>query len=250
MRPRRERQALLVVAAVLGAAAVACGIGIRRDLSKIPAGQVGFDDMCGLQDYFDTLEVNAAAPPTLVSSVDLEFNAAKTIRGGKAQYGFETEFQLKHLRRVLGENWKRLPEELDTAKKVELEVYWSEKAGVKRVVTDADAELLINREAFPLPYHVCLSELLYGEPLYRQRRIMWGLPLPRRPPRSLLGDGGIPDALRAIPEAPVAPPAGPVDAGAASGTTGGKSPGATPEPRPDAGGPPPAFKPAPPAKTN
>jgi hypothetical protein len=33
-------------------------------------------------------------------------------------------------------------------------------------------------ETVSLPYHVCLSELLYGEPLYRQRRVMWGLPLP------------------------------------------------------------------------
>ena len=36
---------------------VACGIAIRRDLSALPAGQVGFDDMCGLQGYFDALQI-------------------------------------------------------------------------------------------------------------------------------------------------------------------------------------------------
>ncbi|HEY7372611.1 MAG TPA: hypothetical protein VIF57_10665, partial [Polyangia bacterium] len=43
-----------------------------------------------------------------------------------------------------------------------------------------------------LPYHVCLSELLYGEPLYRQRRTMWGLPLPNVAPLAgpLVSDGG------------------------------------------------------------
>ena len=58
---RSRRHHLLVTvclaATVLGAA---CGIGIRRDLSTIPPGQVGFDDMCGLQDYFDTIEAKLA----------------------------------------------------------------------------------------------------------------------------------------------------------------------------------------------
>jgi hypothetical protein len=46
------------------------------------------------------------------------------------------------------------------------------------VVTDEEAEMTVGGETSTLPYHVCLSELLYGEPLYRQRRVMWGLPLP------------------------------------------------------------------------
>ena len=36
-----------------------CGIAIRRDLSTVPPGQVGFDDMCGLQEYFDALEIKS-----------------------------------------------------------------------------------------------------------------------------------------------------------------------------------------------
>ena len=49
------------------------------------------------------------------------------------------------------------------------------------MITDEDAEMTIGTETFSLPYHVCLSELIYGEPLYRQRRVMWGLPLPGMP---------------------------------------------------------------------
>ena len=126
---------------------VGCGIALRRDLSAIPPGQVGFDDMCGLQEYFDALEIKTAPPPRVVSALDLEGQSGgKTTRGGKERFAFEDDFQLKHLRRVLNQNWRRLPPELATANAIEIEVRWSEKAGAKRVVTDQDSEL-----AAPLP---------------------------------------------------------------------------------------------------
>ena len=91
---------------------------------------------------------------------------------------------------MLQENWRRLPDPVATANKIEIEVKWSEKAGTKRVITDQDAELDVGGEDCALPYHVCLSELLYGEPLYRQRRVMWGLPLPGGPPVAAATDAG------------------------------------------------------------
>ncbi|HVR62181.1 MAG TPA: hypothetical protein VMU50_09790 [Polyangia bacterium] len=189
---RRSARWTLAAGLVFGVAALACGIGIQRDLSAIPPGQIGFDDMCGLQAYFDALEVKVAKPPVQVSAVELESDAKRPVRGGKALIAFAGDFQLRHLRRVLNENWKRLPEAVATAKKIEIEVYWSEKAGVRRVVTERDAEMIINRQSYFVPYHVCLSELLYGEPLYRQRREMLGLPLPNQP--GAAPDGGAPDA--------------------------------------------------------
>jgi hypothetical protein len=36
-----------------------------------------------------------------------------------------------------------------------------------------------------------LSELLYGEPLYRQRRVMWNLPLPGMAANKAPADGGV-----------------------------------------------------------
>jgi hypothetical protein len=139
--------------------------------------------MCGLQEYFDALEIKTVAPPRVVSANDLEGESGgKKVRGGKERFAFENDFLLKHLKRVLNENWRRLPESVPAAGKIEIEVKWSEKAGAKRVITDEDAEMTIGSETYSLPYHVCLSELLYGEPLYRQRRVMWGLPLPGMPP--------------------------------------------------------------------
>src|SRR4051812_7994181 len=169
---RARSTGMLVVGLVV--LSVACSIAIRRDLSSVPAGQVGFDDMCGLQEYFDALEIKTSPPPRVVSALDLEGTVGgKPIRGGKERFAFENDFVLKHLRRVLNENWRRLPPGLDTAPKIEIEVRWSEKAGTKRVLTDEDAQLSVGAETYTLPYHVCLSELLYGEPLYRQRRAMW-----------------------------------------------------------------------------
>jgi hypothetical protein len=184
---------------------VGCGIAIRRDLSTVPPGQVGFDDMCGLQEYFDALEIKTSSPPRIVSALDLEGESGgKPVRGGKETFEFEGDFLLHHLRRVLHENWRRLPDKLDATDRVDIEVKWSEKAGAKRVVTDAPAEMTIGAETFDLPYHPCLSELLYGEPLYKQRRQMWNLPLP-----GALPDGG---AARDAGTAPTPPPT-PADAG-------------------------------------
>jgi hypothetical protein len=179
MHMTKPRRVLFLVSVVSGFAAVACGIAIKRDLATIPQGQVGFDDMCGLQDYFDSLEAKVAREPTVATSLDLEGgDGQRTVRGGRARLVFEGDFLVKHARRVLEENWRRLPESLASATKIEIEARWAEKAGIKRVLTNEDAELIVGGESYTLPYHVCLSELLYGAPLYKQRQVLFGLPNP------------------------------------------------------------------------
>jgi hypothetical protein len=273
---RTPARTMAVLAIGCAAMATACAIGIRRDYSTIPPGQVGFEDMCGLQDYFDTIESRVAMPPSIVSAIDVESQSNARIRGGKNRFAFETEFQLKNLRRVLNDNWSRLPETLPKAEKIDLEVHWSEKAGVRRVVTESDAALIIKGDSFPLPYHVCLSELLYGEPLYHQRREMTGRALPYK---SLIGAGGVASApavaapapasaapsndvggaVTAAPPAPAAmvaaPPAPVMIAAPASTMTAPAPPLAAPAPPLAAPAPPlaapvavPQFKSAPPAR--
>ena len=174
-----RKNLFLLVGSGLLLVGVGCGIAVQRDLSAIPPGQVGFDDMCGLQEYFDALEIKSTPPPRIVSALDMEGQSGgKPQRGGKERVAFDSEFLLKHLRRVLNENWRRLPEPIATATNIEIEVRWSEKLGTKRVVTDQESELIVGSQSWSLPYQPCLSELLYGAPLYRQRREMWGLPLP------------------------------------------------------------------------
>jgi hypothetical protein len=203
----RKRLCLLVGTGLL-LVGVGCGIAVQRDLSAIPPGQVGFDDMCGLQEYFDALEIKSTPPPRVVSALDMEGQSGgKVMHGGQERFAFDSDFLLKHLRRVLNENWRRLPEPLATATDIEIEARWSEKAGTKRVVTDQPSELIVGSQSWSLPYQPCLSELLYGAPLYRQRREMWGLPLPGQHP-----DGGA-DAEPPISTGPLVGGGG--DAGAA-----------------------------------
>jgi hypothetical protein len=180
----------VVLVLLAGLAGVACSIGVGRDLSAVPPGQVGFDDLCGLQEYFDKLEMKAAQPPRVVSAVDLEgASGGKAVRGGSERFAFAGDFQLTNLRRVLEQNWKRLPEAIAKASAIEVEVKWSEKAGAKRVLTNESAEIAAGQETWELPYHPCLSELLYGEPLYRQRRTTLGLP--PLMPAGIVPDGGV-----------------------------------------------------------
>ena len=177
------------------ALSVACGIAIQRDLSAIPAGQVSYEDACGLQQYFDTLDAKRVSPPRVVSGNELQGERdGKNVHGGHSRFAFETAFQVREVKRLLKENWKNLPEDLDKASRLDIDVYWSEVSGVRRVVTERDAALYVapSNEPQTLPYHVCLSELLFGEPLYKERRDMLGLaPLP-----SILtsADAGLPPA--------------------------------------------------------
>jgi hypothetical protein len=212
---------LFLVGVVSSLTTVACGVAIKRDFSTVNQGQVGYDDMCNLQDYFDSLEAGVAKEPTIASALDLEGgDGQKTQRGGKVRLVFEGDFLVQNARRVLEENWRRLPAALTAADKIEFEVRWAEKAGVKRIVTNEDAEMIVGDRSYYLPYHVCLSELLFGAPLYRQRQIALGLPDPRsKRPLDLALDAGTPDAAAVTtpvpdpgppavkPAPPAAPPA-------------------------------------------
>lgn len=205
MHMTKSSRVLFLTGVVSSVAAVACSVAVKRDMSTIPAGQVGFDDMCGLQDYFDSIEAGVSRGPGVASALDLEGgDGQKTVRGGRVRLVYDNDFLLKHVRRVLNDNWSRLPEELPTAKKVEIEGRWAERAGIKRLVTDQDAVLFVDGEETYLPYQVCLSEFMFGAPLYKQRQTLMGLPDPsaKAPPIAAspssaapAPDGGAPAAV-------------------------------------------------------
>lgn len=193
---RRQTRRMFIALVAICFPTVTCGPALKRDLSAMPAGQVGFDDLCGLQGYFDTLEMKKATAPKVVSSAQIE---NETTRGGRSRFAFETDFQLATVRRVLNENWRRLPEGIDAAKRIDLEVQWSDKGGLRRVVTTDDASIYVGEGpvSSALPYHVCLSELLFGAPIYRQRRDVLGLaplPLPQSMVLKESADAGATDA--------------------------------------------------------
>jgi hypothetical protein len=208
MHLTRKTRRLFLASVVSSSAAVACGIAVKRDLSTVSPGQVGYDDMCNLQDYFDAIEAGAAKEPAVASALDLEGgDGQKTVRGGKVRLVYEGDFLLDNAIRILTTNWRRLPPTLETADKIEIEGRWAERAGVRRLVTDEDAELIIDGHSSSLPYHVCLSDFMFGGALYRQRQITMGLPDPKsKVPLDLALDAGEPDAEPVIADTPDAGP--------------------------------------------
>ena len=201
---------LALVAAAAGSLAVAvggCGIAIQRDLSSVKVNEVAYDDLCHLQDYFDSLKDTSMAPPQELFNQALTSDTGE--EGGKSRYRFNSEFQLKTVRRVLTENWKRLPEKVASADPIELEVRWSQKAGLRRVVTTEEAVLQVGDRSYYLPYHVCLSELLFGEPLYETRRTFLALPSSQSSRQRPVATPGIEEPAPApqgdVPVTPVAP---------------------------------------------
>jgi hypothetical protein len=184
------RRVAVAAGALALAGAVGCGIGIGRDLRSMPPPAVIYDDVCKVQDYFDAVTVGSAQLPAVARSSEIErISTKKQAPGGVTTFVFEGPAQLELLRRVLKDNWNKLPEKLLAAPRVELQVKWAEKAGVRRVVTEEDAQITYGERTGYLPYHICLSELLFGAPLYKTRRELLGLSLPLP-----LFDGGVPAA--------------------------------------------------------
>jgi hypothetical protein len=165
--------------------AAGCGsLYVKRDLSRISPGVVSYDDMCGLQDYFDGMKDSTIATPREVFGQDLSADESGQKTGGRARFRYETEFQLHHLRKLLAANWGSIPDEAAKADALELEVRWSKRAGVKRLVTEEPAQLSTGNKSWELPYQVCLSDFVYGEDLYNTRRVVLQLPAPPRSPFS------------------------------------------------------------------
>jgi len=158
------------------AASLGCGIAVSRNLGKATLNEAIYDDVCGLQDYFDRRTVGAVRAPEVVSTQEMEKTEGRRSSGGQTRFAFTTDGQLDILRKVLGANYRRLPDDLGTAAKVELSVRWSERAENRFVVMTEDAELFVGKESYALPYQHCLSALLFGDSLYKSRRVMLNLP--------------------------------------------------------------------------
>lgn len=191
----------LILLALLGG----CAISAKPELGRIEPQKVVLDDACELQPYFDTLAAAKVKPPVPLFANDLEREGATHASGGRARFGFETDFTLGHLRRLLNAHWDKVPPEVLAAPNVVLEVEWAYRVGVRRLVTDADAHVTVPGRTWKLAYHVCLNDLLYGEALYRTRRELFG-PTPATAP------AGPAQAAPPAVAPPVAPPSVPASA--------------------------------------
>src|SRR5688572_9908912 len=85
---RQARARLLLTACVLGLA-TGCGVTIKRDLSAVKPTEVVYDDLCGLQEYFDALKDSSLAPPTETFARDLNSDDRARPLGGRKRFRFD-----------------------------------------------------------------------------------------------------------------------------------------------------------------
>lgn len=154
----------------------ACGIAVSRQWGPATLSEVIYDDRCELQEYFDRMALGAVRAPEVIGTQEMEKTEGKRASGGRTRYRFSTDGQLATLRAVLAHNWRRIPESLADASQVDVKVRWSERAENRFVVMTEAAELIIDQDSYALPYHHCLSALLFGQSLYRSRRVLLNLP--------------------------------------------------------------------------
>ena len=162
---------------LLAVTVMSCAVGVRRDLSKTPPNEVIFEDQCHLQDYFDDLARGQESPPVLLASDEIQTSDTENTLGGRSTYRFGENTSLKSLRRLLGENWKPLPDEIMKATELDVEVRWCEKVGTRWVVHDDHVELRGGGKVVALAPHPCLTSFLFGKALYERRRELLGLPV-------------------------------------------------------------------------
>ncbi len=165
----------LALPPLLALLAAGCGgIVVSRELAQVKPAEVIYDDLCRLQPWFDGLSRDPRLAPAIVSATEIEHARSDGAMGGRDTFRFEPGPARDQFLRLLAAHYTRLPPELGRARRLELEVEWASRAAVKRAVTDRSATLIIDGRGRDLPYHVCLSDFVYGEPLYRTRRDLRG----------------------------------------------------------------------------
>jgi hypothetical protein len=159
---------------------LACSPAPRRNLATIPQRQITFDDMCGLQDYFD--QRNAAhAPPfrvideqstTAEGTQPDEHGRMQHIQVGDGTYVITDRDARRRLRRLLRDEYVRLPRLHFGGQEgeVHVRVEWWSSGQMRRLRPDRRIEVATEREVVTLPFDPCVGEFLFGAPVYALRR--------------------------------------------------------------------------------
>lgn len=207
------RPALLLAVAL---AAAACGPSIRHDLGNVRQSAITYDDMCHLQDYFNQRIESRARPLRAVNELSTETSREeRDDRGvmrpviiGEGTYVLATRTDRVRFRRLLREEYQRLPDMHITRaeESVEVKVNWWQAGGIRRVRSDSSIEITAGGDSVSLPPHPCVGEFLFGEPAYVMRQCFLEAQRAR-------AEGRIPGACTLTPEVPAADPG---DAGAPS----------------------------------
>lgn len=198
---------------LLAGAALSCGPVPRRDLLAIPQRQVTYDDLCGLQSFFDAREHARIPAPRVLSEQATETEQVEPDENGRmrrAELG-EGVYLITHrtdrerLERLLREEYRRLdPVRLSAPEQqVRVTLRWWRSGTLRRVRPDEDIVIESEGRRVELPAHPCVGELVLGAEGYRvRRRVLTAeaarargeTPAPEPDPDAGVTDAGVTDA--------------------------------------------------------
>jgi hypothetical protein len=168
----------LLTLAILGL--LSCGPSVRRDLGSIQQSAITFDDMCHLQDFFES-RANSHAQPfqsrdeqstETMREVRDEAGQMRRVAVGEGTYILSSRTDRIRFRTLLRDEYRRLPTMGITANEAEVRVhaFWWQAGGMRHVRAGTDLEISIGNNSWTLPPHPCVGEFLFGEPAYIMRR--------------------------------------------------------------------------------
>ena len=166
--PLRVRSYALVAALALCAA---CGPSSRRSV-RDPAPQMTFDDLCGLQEYFDERRANTLAAPKPLDEVMTTNDKGVTM--GEGTYRLADALVRKRFARLLREEYSGVDAKIVKAVAssegdVSVRVRWWDTGKIRRLRIDGDVILTTTAGTLELPANMCVSDLLFGDQIYEMR---------------------------------------------------------------------------------
>ncbi len=157
-----------------------CGPSVRRDLGGVRLTAVTWNDMCGLQDYFDRRV--AARTPRLralhemsTETSQMERDERGTLRPitlGEGTYVLATRADRARFRQLLRDEYSRVPALAMTRHEqtVEVKVTWWQSGGIRHLRAEGSVEVTVDGASHEFPPHPCVGEFLFGEGAYAMRR--------------------------------------------------------------------------------
>jgi hypothetical protein len=171
----------LLPLALLALASTSCGPASRRDLSALPQRQITFDDLCGLQAFFDQRNATAGVRPfralgeqsteTANTEPD-EQGRLRRVMVGEGTYVISQRSARRRFVQLLGEEYERVPTPLMDRheREIRVRVEWWASGQMRRLRPDREIEVSTSSGTTRLPFNPCVGEFLFGAPVYGMRR--------------------------------------------------------------------------------
>lgn len=131
-----------------------------------------FDDLCGLQEYFDERRTNMLAPPKALDETVATNDKGLTM--GEGTYRLSDAVARTRFARLLRDEYSGVDPKIIKAVAasegdVTVHVKWWDSGKIRRLRTENDVVLKTSVAEVELPANMCVSDLLFGDQIYEMR---------------------------------------------------------------------------------